>query len=93
MLIPKVCTVHGCGACGTRVHSIHACPVHADNVYTGHTLTSSGHKAACVMEVGHMYVHSRHSFVHGTSCFLSEDLSPCLQGLGVGLGVRPGEEL
>ena len=47
----------GVGLVGPMSAVYTPCPVHADSVYTGHAVTSSGHMAACVMKVGHMYVH------------------------------------
>lgn len=78
----------GVGLVGPMSTVYMLCPVHADNVYT-HWI-SSGHMAACVMKVEHIKdIH----FVHNTSCFHLEDLSPCPQELGIELGgARPGEE-
>lgn len=73
MLIPKCAQCMGVGLVGPVSTVYMPCPVHADNVYTGHTLTSSGHMAACVMKVGDMYVHI--TDIHFTQhiCFHSED--------------------
>lgn len=89
MLIPKVCTVHGCGACGARVRSIHAMSCACgQRVYWTHSDLKWTHGSMCHEGRTHVCTYHRHS-----SCFHSEDLCPCLQGLGVGSGgVRPGEE-
>lgn len=54
---PKCAQCMGVGLVGPMSAVYTPCPVHADSVYTGHAVTSSGHMAACVMKVGHMYVH------------------------------------
>lgn len=86
---PKCAQCMGVGLVGPISTVYMLCPVHADNLYTRHTLDLKWTHDSMCHEGRHIKdIH----FINNTSCFHLEDLSPCPQELDIGLGVKLGEE-